>query len=401
MDGISPERATKLRQATPALGGRLYLNHASASLPPATVTAALACGVGMEAALGTNDALRQNQVRLRSLHEEVAGFLGAKSRNIALVDATAVAWSMALAALTDAHKKISLITVRNEWGSNILAASSMARRGLLQFSIAPTLPNGRFDPKALAAAAAHADVVSVPLIPSSSGLMNPIAELRDALPTNTLLFVDAAQAAGQVPLDVETLGADLLVFPLRKWLRGPRGVAVMFLSDRALSRMRYPLLIDQAGAYWDQDTDFSSIEGARRFEKFDYYPGLRLGLSAALEEANAVGLNAIRNRIFELGQVLLDSFGRLDLPRPFEAGHLGVSGLWTFVCPEIATSGDVDALRSQGLSVAGVGSNYARLALADRNASLVARVSVHYFNTEDEIRGAADILARYISRKRH
>lgn len=69
-------------------------------------------------------------------------------------------------------------------------------------------------------------------------------------PDNCLLFVDGAQAIEQFPVRMANTGADVLVAPSRRWLRGPRGEAIMAISDRALARLGDPPVRSQAGSRW-------------------------------------------------------------------------------------------------------------------------------------------------------
>ncbi len=56
------------------------------------------------------------------------------------------------------------------------------------------------------------------------------------------MLVDAAHALGQLPVDVERLGADFYVANCHKWLAGPRGSALMWASPRRKADVR-PLVV--------------------------------------------------------------------------------------------------------------------------------------------------------------
>lgn len=62
-----------------------------------------------------------------------------------------------------------------------------------------------------------------------------------------LYLLDACQSVSQYPLDVSALGCDFMSATCRKFLRGPRGSGLLFVSDRALEAGLEPLFIDMRG----------------------------------------------------------------------------------------------------------------------------------------------------------
>ncbi|AHG62124.1 aminotransferase class V-fold PLP-dependent enzyme [Advenella mimigardefordensis] len=400
MTGLSGKRLESLRHNTPSVQNLIYLNHASASLAAGEVIASMHAALDLELAQGVNRAIRIMTPEMETLRQSLAHLLGGQPHNIAFADTTTSAWAFALEALTTDRRSVSVVAVRNEWGMNILSAMSLQQRGLVSLRLADNNAAGSFDPVELATTANGADVVAVPLIPSSCGVINPIAELKDKLNPRTLVFVDAAQAAGQIPVHPLSLGADVLVFPARKWLRGPKGIAVLYVSDRALSQMSNPFRVSaQGGLHWGSDLQFDTSQDARKFESYEFNPAVRAGLKQSVELLADLEADKIKSAIDVLGLHLKESFRRHRLPALFEK-HDNTSGIWTFSCPEISGMDDIDRLRKKGLELGSVFGESNRLVLSDRGAKFITRISIHYFNTKEDIENGISILADDINMKR-
>jgi cysteine desulfurase / selenocysteine lyase len=125
-------------------------------------------------------------------------------------------------------------------------------------------------------------LVSFSHVSNVAGFINPAAELcaraRDA---GARVLIDAAQSAPHVPLDVQTLGCDFLVFSSHKML-GPMGAGVLWARRELLDEM----VPYQAGSNMAHQVDFTSQEfehAARKFGAGTPNVSGAVGLAAAVQ----------------------------------------------------------------------------------------------------------------------
>jgi len=234
--------------------------------------------------------------------------------------------------------------------------------------------------------------VALTWLPANGGLINDAAAIgRVTRAAGVPYFIDAGQAIGQLPVDVATLGCDMLKGACRKYLRGPRGTALLYVRKAFLPSLE-PAFIDVHSAPW-VDGGPVPRQDARLFETIETSIALQLGLGAALRHAYSLGIPAIRERINLLADGLRARLGDI---RGVAVRDLGTerSGLVSFTVEGLGAQEVRTRLAREQITVGANGVPYTPLDMTARKLTEIIRASVSYFNTEEEIERLAVAVAR-------
>jgi selenocysteine lyase/cysteine desulfurase len=374
------------REDTPGCAQRVHLNNAGAGLMPRPVLDAITAHLQRESVLGGYESSDEAETAVNTAYSNVAQLLGAQPRNIAMVENSTAAFFQALAAF-DFRPGDVIVTTRNDYISNQLAYLSLARRQGIEIRRAENLPSGEANPQSVRELLRdpRARLLAVTWVPTNSGLIQPVEALGEvAEAAGVPYLIDACQAAGEIPIDVARLRCDFLSATARKFLRGPRGIGFLYVSDRALQRGDHPLYIDMRGADWITADTFELAGDARRFENWEFAYALVLGLGEAVRYALTVGVERGGRRARELAAVLRTKLNSLPGCRVLDRGR----DLAAIVTADIAGCNApalVHALRQRGINTSTSLRGYAVIDMAEKNVSSALRISPHYYNTEAEL----------------
>lgn len=377
---------TKARADTPAAENGVYLNTAGCSLMPQPVIGAVQDYFATEARIGGFRAVTQEAGAIDAVYASVAALVNAKPDEIALMGSHTAAWQSLFYGLpfTPGDR---ILTSRSEYGANYVAFLQMQKRTGCVIDVIPCGNDGATDPVALEKMIDdQVKLIAISWIPTNGGLVNPAAEIgRVARAHGIPYLLDACQAVGQMPVDVEELGCDYLTSAGRKWLRGPKGTGFLYVREARLTGGDpEPAMIDDFGALWTKPGAYELVDNARRFETHEQQPALRLGLGAAVEYARALGLENIRERVRHLAEGLrreLDGLAGITV-RDIGAEH---AGLVTFSHDHMAARDITAALLNENICVKTIPRAGAYLDTLARDIPELVRVSAHYYNTEDEL----------------
>ncbi|MGY3551477.1 cysteine desulfurase/selenocysteine lyase [Bradyrhizobium sp. USDA 4472] len=387
---IAPSRdhfdAVAFRADTPGAATVIHLNAAGAGLPPRIVTETVMRHLAEEASIGPHWAAARAQDELHGVRAVAAELLQCRPHNVAFGGSAGTMWAMAFLAMP-IKRGARVLVARSEWAGNVL---NLMKRRLIDGIAIDIMPvderTGRVDVDRVGELIDERTVaICLPVVASGSGVRQPV-ELIAALPRpeGCLLFVDGAQAVGRLPAGMASTGADVLVAPSRKWLRGPRGEAIMALSDRALERLGDPPVLSQVGSNWTSIDSYATRADAQRFETYEFSVAGRLGLGAAMTRALECGIENIDD-VIRVRLVRLRA-GLTAIPgvTVFEEDAANAAFL-TFTASAIVPVELNDRLADANIAAAVVDRDYARADLEARCLDAINRVAPHVYTSEEDI----------------
>ena len=165
----------------------------------------------------------------------IAGAVGALPRNVVFTSGGTEANALALSSglKRGASLPVERLVVSAIEHASVLAGGRFPAEAIETVGVTPS---GLLDLEHLRAAleGKPAALVSVMLANNEAGAVQPVAEAAEIVhAAGCLLHVDAIQAFGKIPFDLNTLHADLVTLSAHK-IGGPKGVGALVLADGLL-----------------------------------------------------------------------------------------------------------------------------------------------------------------------
>ncbi len=372
------------RADTPNCENLLHFNNAGASLTPQPVYDALIAHLQLEQRIGSYEAEEAASATLADFYDAIAEMLCCHRDEIAYIENATRAWDMAFYSLP-LKAGDQILTHSSEYASNYLAYLQLAQRRGLKIDVVPSDAYGQIDVAALESMINEdTRLISINYIPTQSGLINPAEKVGEVANRHGIFYLlDACQAVGQMPVDVSRIKCDLLTATGRKFLRGPRGTGFLYVRRTILDKLDPPFIDLRAGNWIDQDK-FEFAPGAKRFENWESYVAGKIGLTHAVRYALDIGLDNIQNRVVALAEQLRTRLTQINGITVNDPGE-HKCGIVTFHKQDEDSFALAARLRDKNINIS---VTTPASALLDKQFSAqqnIARASVHYFNSEEEV----------------
>ena len=329
--------------------------------------------------------------------ERVAQFLNAPSaKDIIFTRGTTEALNLVAATWAAANLREGdvILLTELEHHSNLVPWQLLAQRTGARLRFIPvTGDTGELDLSDLDERLTDVKLLSLTHISNAMGTINPVAELcAKAQAAGAVTLVDAAQSAGHMPLDVQTLGCDFLAFSGHK-VCGPTGIGVLF--GRAELQSAMPPY--QGGGEMISRVEFQTSEYHVPPHKFEAgTPNIAgaVGLHAALDYLDALGLEAIHSHGTDLAAYAKERLAEFDGIRIFGPTE-GRGGLVSFVFENVHALDLATMADQQGVAIR-IGHHCTQPLHDKLGVPATARASFYFYNTRTEVDRFIEVLQKVI-----
>ena len=385
----------KIYADTPGKKNIIHFNNAGASLMTQVVLDTQKNYLDLEANIGGYEALAKSQEKIENVYHSVARMINADPSEIAIVENATVGWAMGFYAI-DFKSGDRILTVEAEYVSNFIAYLHLSKEKGVSVEVIPSDDNGDIDLNTLEYMIdENVKLISATHIPTNSGLVNMVSDIGKIARKHGILFlVDACQSVGQMPIDVEEIGCDMLSATSRKYLRGPRGVGFLYVKKSVIEKL-HPPIIDLRSATWVSPTIYELRKDAKRFENWENNCAAILGFGAAVDYALDIGLENIKLRNDELANYLRDKLSHINGVN-IHAISNNQCAITTFHIEGFEAADTIQKLREHGINTSLSEPSSTLLDATKNKLPNLIRASIHYYNDENEIDQFVGILSKII-----
>lgn len=376
----------KARSETPGAEKVVHFNNAGAALMPDAVVNSLKSHIDLEADIGGYEAADQTKDADAHTYDAISKLINCKADEVAFVENATAGWCGAFYGMAQTFKPGDrILTAQAEYGSNYIAYLQVAERTGVKIEVVPDDETGALSIKELENRIDDTvKLVTITHIPTNGGLTNPAAEVGKVTQAAGVPYLlDACQSVGQMPIDVEEIGCDMLTATGRKYLRGPRGTGFLYIKPSMIDVFDPPVL-DNHSATWSARDQFTIRADAKRFENWENYTAGKIALGVAVDYALDWGMDAIYERNLHLAGLFRDQLAATAGVTVRDLGS-NPGAIVTFTADQLPADVLKQRLAGHGINVTHSTVFSTRLDMEHRGLDAVVRASLHYYNTEQEI----------------
>lgn len=229
-------------------------------------------------------------------------------------------------------------------------------------------------------------VTSIPHVSYYNGFIQDIKAISSiAHSCGSLLFVDAYQSAGSVPIDVKEMGIDALATGTQKYLLGIPGIAFLYVNKNLADTLQPSTTgwFSRVNPFAFDHKLLDYADGTRRFDTGTPMMINAYAAHAGISLLNEIGVSSIKSYLDELSTIAINTAKkhRLAIASPIE----------------VSKKGSNTAIRVENASELEQFLKSKKMIVSARND--VIRIAPHFYNTAEEIARVIEEVAHALQTK--
>ncbi len=283
------------------------------------------------------------------------------------------------------HEGDEILITISEHHSNILPWQMVARKTGAKLKYLECEPDGSYSvDKLKEAVTGNTRLAAMAQVSNVLGSENPVRELISLVHGNGgVVLIDAAQSAPHMAIDVTELDCDFLAFSGHKMM-APMGIGVLYGKEELLEKMPPFLSGGEMIEYVTRD-NATYAELPHKFEAGTVSAGDAVGLSAAIDYIESIGIDAIHARETELTKLLFEEMQAIPHVNIIgSSDYRNHSGIVSFTVDGVHPH-DISAILDEDRVAIRAGHHCAQPLHAFLGIRSSARASLAFYNTEEDI----------------
>ena len=335
--------------------------------------------------------------RYQESRARIARFVGAGNDSDTVLFTRGTTESLNLVAHAWGEVNIShgdrIVVTRMEHHGCFVPFQQLAKRKGAEFSIVELTADGEIDLDHLRTLLrGPVKVVALPHVSNVLGTINPVAEIAElAHAAGAIVVCDGAQAVPHLAVDIEHLGVDFYAFSGHK-MGAPMGSGALW-GRRALLDAMPPWQLggDMIEFVHDHDTTWNVVP--HKFEAGTPNVEGAIGLAAAADWLDTIGMNNVRTHELSLLKRMLERLGALEGVRVYGPTAARRSGVVSFSVDGVHPHDLSQILDAEGICIR-AGHHCAQPLTRWLGEPATARASVWVYNDESDVDALAVAVAK-------
>ncbi|WNY59058.1 cysteine desulfurase [Borreliella burgdorferi] len=336
----------------------------------------------------------QSSIKIEKTRELVKNFINAESaKNIIFTSGTTDGINTIASSFFYSKyfkKKDEIILTTLEHNSNLLPWVNLANLANLKIKLAKFNEMGIITPEEIEKLITEkTKLISISGINNTLGTINDLESIgKIAKKYNICLFVDAAQMAPHIKIDVKKIGCDFLVFSGHKML-APTGIGILYISNNMAEKLHSSKLggntVEEIFIE-NEKIKFKASDSPNKFESGTPNIAGIIGLKEAIKYIDNISMDFILEHDKQLIEYGVKKLQELDEVEFILNTNLKRNSIISFTVKNIHSHDIETYLDTMGIATrAGRTCSYVAFFPENLNKDHLLRISFYFYNTQEEI----------------